>query len=82
MKHNSSPFLKRNKDICIKIKEYVCEHLGKLSSEMLCEYLHNTVLPMLVEEENGVKKDSEGYVDQVKKLLGKYGLTKICPSIC
>ncbi len=35
---------------------------------------------MLVKEENGVEKDSEGYVDQVKTLLGKYGLTKICPS--
>jgi hypothetical protein len=27
----------------------------------------------LVKEENGVEKDSEGYVDQVKTLLGKYG---------
>jgi hypothetical protein len=33
---------------------------------------------MLVKEDNGVEKDSEGYVDQVIKLLGKYGLTKIC----
>ena len=82
MKHDLPPFLERNKELCIKIKEYVCEHLAELSSEMLCEYLHNTVLPMLMKEENGVEKYSEGYVDQVKILLGKYGLNKICPSMC
>ncbi len=32
------------------------EHLAELSSEMLYEYLHNRVLPMLVKEENGVEK--------------------------
>ncbi len=81
-KHDLPPFLERNKELCMKIKEYVCKHLAELSSELLCEYLHNTVLPMLMKEENGVEKDSEGYVDQVKVLLGKYGLTKICPSMC
>jgi hypothetical protein len=35
-----------------------------------------------MKEENGVERDSEGYLDQVKTLLGKYGLTKICPSTC
>jgi hypothetical protein len=82
VKHNLPPFLERNGGLCLKIKEYARKHLAELSSEMLCEYLHNTVLPMLVKEDNGVEKDSEGYVDQVKPLLGKYGLTMICPSTC
>jgi hypothetical protein len=37
---------------------------------------------MLVKEDNGVEKDSEGYVDPVTTLLGKYGLTKKRPSTC
>jgi hypothetical protein len=71
VKHDLHPFLERNKELCIKIKEYVREHLAELNSEMLCEYLHNTVLQMHVKEDNGVEKDSEGYVDQVKTLLGR-----------
>jgi hypothetical protein len=81
-KHDLPPFLERNTELCMKIKECVREHLAELSSEMLYEYLHNTVLPMLVKEENRVEKDSEGYVDQVKTLLEKYCLAKICPSTC
>jgi hypothetical protein len=82
LKHDLPLFLERNKVLYIKIKEYVCEYLAELSLEMLCEYLHNTVLPMLTKEENRLEKDSEGYVDQMKILLGKYGLTKICPLTC
>jgi hypothetical protein len=37
---------------------------------------------MLVKKDNEAEKDSEGYVDKVKTLLEKYGLTKICPSTC
>jgi hypothetical protein len=71
-KHDLPPFLERNTELCMKIKECVHEHLAELSSELLYEYLHNTVLPMLLKEENRVEKDSEGYVDQVKTLLEKY----------
>ena len=63
----------QNKELCRKIKKYVRKHLAELSSEMLCEYLNNT---------NRVENDSEGYVDQLKTLLEKYGITKICPSTC
>jgi hypothetical protein len=81
-RHDLPPFLERNPELVLKIKEYIREHLSELSSEMLCEHLHNNVLPVLVKEETGVEKDSETYVDQVKVVLGRYGLTKICPSTC
>jgi hypothetical protein len=82
VKHDLPPFLERNKEICISLKTYIREHLAELSSEMVCEYLHNTVLPMLVKEDIGLERESDGYVDAVRTVLGKYGLTKICPSTC
>jgi hypothetical protein len=80
--HDLPPFLERNKEICISLKTYIREHLADLSSEMVCDYLHNTVLPMLVKEDIGLEQESDGYVDAVRTVLGKYGLTKICPSTC
>ncbi len=78
-RHDLPPFLERNPELVLKIKEYIREHLSELSSEMLCEHLHNNVLPVLVKEETGVEKDSETYVDQVKVVLGRYGLYQDLP---
>jgi hypothetical protein len=82
VKHDLPPFLERNKEICISLKTYIHEHLEELSSKMVCEYLHNTMLPMLVKEDVGLEQESDGYLDTVRTVLGKYGLTKICPSSC
>jgi hypothetical protein len=68
--------------LCIKIKEHVCEHLSELSSEILCEYMHNVVMPILVKDERGLEKGNVGYTDHLKAAIGKYGLTKTCPSTC
>jgi hypothetical protein len=55
VKHDLPPFLERNKEICISLKTYIHEQLAELSTEMVCEYLHNTGLPMLVKEEVGLE---------------------------
>ena len=81
-KYDLLPLLERNQELCIKIKEYVHEHLSELSSEMLCEYMHTVVMPILVKDETGVEKENVGYTDYLKVTLGKYGLTKIFPSTC
>jgi hypothetical protein len=81
-KHDLPPLLKRNQELCIKIKEYVCEHLSELSSEILFEYMHNVVMPILVKEETRMDKENVGYTDHLKASLWKYGLTKIRPSTC
>jgi hypothetical protein len=81
-KHDLPPLLERNQELCIQIKEYVCEHLAELSSEMLCEYMHNVVMPILVKDETGVEKENVGCTDHLKPTLGKYGLTKIFLSTC
>ncbi len=46
-KHDLPPLLERNQELCIKIKEYICEHLAELSSELLCDYMQNVVMTIL-----------------------------------
>jgi hypothetical protein len=58
--HNLPPFLERNKELCIRIQIFCKENLAELGCEMLCEYLHNTVLLKLVSEETQIQKDCEG----------------------
>jgi hypothetical protein len=47
---------------------------------MLCEYIHNVVMPIPVKDETGVEKETVGYTDHLKATLGRYGLTRICPA--
>ena len=49
---------------------------------MLCQYLHNTLLPVMIKEETGIEKGSDSYTEALKETLYKHGLTKICPSTC
>jgi hypothetical protein len=44
--------------------------------------MHNVVMPILVKDETCMEKENVGYTDQLKAILEKYGLTKICPSTC
>jgi hypothetical protein len=75
-KHDLPPFLERNKELCISIKTYVRENLAELSSEMLCQYLHNTLLPVMIKEETGIEKGSNSYTEALKETLYKHGLPK------
>ena len=79
-KHNLPRFLQENKDMCIKIEEYARENLRELSCEMMCEYIHETILPQMVKERTPVEKDSEEYDNELKTLLSEFGLTSVCPS--
>jgi hypothetical protein len=81
-KHDLPPFLERNKELCISIKTYVRENLAEPSSEMLCHYLHNTLLAIMIKEETGIEKGGDGYIDMLKEILYKHGLTKIFSSMC
>ena len=79
-KPNLPPFLELNPDVCHTIKEYATSNLSTLSVEMMSEYLHNVVLPQLVENE---VKESNEELDQEsarEKILKQYGLTNICIS--
>jgi hypothetical protein len=71
------PFLQQNQDVTGSIKQYLCEHLHELSVELLCEYIHETVLPKMIRESTGAVPTDEVYVNNVKVLLGKYGLKTI-----
>jgi hypothetical protein len=55
-KHDLPLLLERNQKLCIKIKEYVHEHLAELSSDMLCEYMHNVITPILMKDETGGRR--------------------------
>ena len=76
-KHNLPPFLQQNADICERIQQYAREHLHELSIEFMCEYLHDCILPKMVEERNGITRESneESYNKELKTLLREYGLT-------
>jgi hypothetical protein len=70
-----------NPDVCHTIKEYATSNLSTLSVEMMSEYIHNVVLPQLIENE---VKESNKELDQEsarEKILKQYGLTNICISI-
>ena len=78
-KHNLPPFLQQNKDICQSIQQYGHEHLHELSMELMCEYLHDMILPKLVKEQAGVVRgdDGEVYDNELCKMLRTYGHTSI-----
>jgi hypothetical protein len=50
--------------------------------ELICEYLHGTVIPKMVKETSGVEKSVNELLDteEAKKILMQYGLTCIDPS--
>ncbi len=51
------------------IKTYVRKNLAELSSEMLCQYLHNTLLPVMIKEEMGIEKGSDGYMEALRNTV-------------
>ena len=75
-KHNLPPFLEQNKEVCTSLQQYAREHLSELSVELICEYLHDTVIPKMVKDASGVEKsvNEELYPEKAKELLKEYGL--------
>ncbi len=78
-KHNMPPFLQQNQDVTIK-QYYLCKHLHELSVDLLCEYIHDTVLPKMIKESTGAVPTDDQYINDVKLLFGKYGLQTISVS--
>jgi len=76
-KHNLPPFLQQNKDIATSIREYGRQNLHELSTELMAEYIHSTVVPKMIHEAHGVKIGDDTYDEHLKKLLKQYGLTCI-----
>ncbi len=55
-KHNLPPFLEQNKEVCTLLQQYARENLSELSVELICEYLHDTVIPKMVKDTSGVER--------------------------
>ncbi len=70
-KDNLPPFLQANPDVCAAMQQYGKENLRELSIEMMVEYVHSTIIPIMIAEENKVpveeeRGDEERY-DEAKK---------------
>jgi hypothetical protein len=70
-KHNLPPFLELNPDVYSTIKEYACSKLYTLSAEMMSEYIHNLVLPKMIENElkDGNNEETGEETSALKSIL-------------
>jgi len=50
-KNDLPPILELNPDVCAALKTYALANLGMLSVEMMSQYLHNTIIPQMVNAE-------------------------------
>jgi hypothetical protein len=73
-KNNLPPILELNPDVCSAIKTHALANLGTLSVEMMSEYLHNIIIPQMV---NAERKKTGNQQWDVENLLKQYGLTCI-----
>jgi hypothetical protein len=65
----------------IEMKCSTNENLPKPSIERLSEYIHDTIIPLMVKEHFQVDAaEGERYDEAVKDLMQQNGLGKICPS--
>ena len=78
---NLPPFLAQNDDIKQRIVQYGREQLSELTCEFLLEYIHDSILPVMVEEQKDEEeiKECKCIEDKKKVILKQYGLTCICP---
>jgi hypothetical protein len=81
-KHNLPPILDLNPDVCAAIKEYGRANLGTMSVELMSQYIHNVILPSMVEKEQREGNGSDASIQEIsiQSILKKYGLTCICLS--
>jgi hypothetical protein len=54
--------------------------LDKLSIELFSEYIHDTLVPLLVKQRYDVAEKAAEYDNAVLTLYREHGLRKICPS--
>ena len=63
-----------------QIRQYTKENLPQLSIEMLSEYIHDALVPLMVRERFGAEtNDPEKYDKSVMKLMQEHGLKKNLP---
>ncbi len=74
-KHNLHPFLQHNHDIVIKIKQYAKENLHILSANLITQYLHDVIIPSMIQERGNPDNKSNEALQA--DLLAEYGLTKL-----
>ncbi len=79
-KHKLPMFLDLNRDEKEKLQQYAKEHLHELSIELMSEYIHETVITVMVQERFAVKPEDEQYEATVQGMYHEHGLKKICPS--
>jgi hypothetical protein len=80
LKHKLPMFLDLNFEEKQKLENYCKEHLHELTVELVSEYIHDTLIPVMVEQKYNILPDKEEYDHGVKTLLFEHGLKKICPS--
>ncbi len=61
--------------VCEKlVQQYAKEHLNELSIELMSEYIHETVTPIMVQERFAVKPEDEQYEAALQCMYCEYGL--------
>jgi hypothetical protein len=68
------PLLERNPDLKQSLPKYVTSNLNELTTELLLAYLHDTVLPVLLEE---FREELECPEYMMYELLQEHRLTKL-----
>ncbi len=76
-KHKLPMFLDLNRDEKEKIQQYAKEHLHELSIELMSEYIHETVTPIMVQQKFAVKPEDEQCEATSQCMYCEYGLKKI-----
>jgi hypothetical protein len=79
-KHKLPMFLDLNRDMKGKNQQYSKEHLHELLIEIISEYIHDTVIPIMAQERYGMKPEVDCYESAVQDMCCEYGLKNICPS--
>jgi hypothetical protein len=79
-KHKLHMFLDLNAEEKQKIQQYSKKHLHELSVELVSEYIHDVIIPAMVEERYLVTPVDERYEETAKGLIAGFGLKKIYPS--
>ncbi len=75
--HKLLMFSDLNMDEKEKIQQYAKEHLHELSIELMSEYIHETVIPIMVHEIFAVKSEDKQYEAALQRMYCEYGFKKI-----
>jgi len=64
-KENLPQLLQENKNNCTKIEQYAHKHLHELSCELMCNNIHETILPEMVKEQQTLVGQNEETANKV-----------------